>query len=167
MATALAAQLAQIRAQSTNSLDLKAQKKEHSHSLLFDSVVAATQDFESIYQLCYEGFEDLCRLDSRFSSFASSLFSEQSKHEDRTQMTAAQNKQLDTVIEEFLSLLGSKLLLKPALKAVEWLVRRFRSVGNHKMMLLPEQPRILIALHSIGLMRTIRNTSCSHSSHTM
>ena len=131
MATSLGSQLAKIRAQSTNSLDLKAQKKAHSQSLLFDARVAATQDFDSIYQICYEGFEELCRLDSRFVEFASNVFSEQSKLEDRTQMTAAQNQQLDVVLEQFLGLVGSRLLLKPALKAVEWLVRRFRSVKSH------------------------------------
>lgn len=132
MATALASQLAQIRAYSTDPLDLKAQKKAHSRSLLFEPGVAATQDFDSLYQICYEGFQELCRLDSRFAGFASNLFSEQSKQEDRTQMTADQNQQLDVVLEEFLHVVGSKLLLKPSLKAVEWLVRRFRSVkGRH------------------------------------
>ena len=128
MATVLAAQLAQIRAQSTNPLNLKAQKKAHSQSLLFEPSVAATQDFDTIYQICYEGFEELCRLDSSFSGFAGNVFGEQSKQEDRTQMTAAQNERLDVAIEEFLGLVCSRLLLKPALKAVEWLVRRFRSV---------------------------------------
>lgn len=136
MVTALAAQLARLRAQSTNPLDLKAQRKAHSQSILFDSAVAATQDFDSLYQLCNEGFEELCRLDLRFTSFTKSLFSEQSKREDRAQMTLAQNKQLDTVIEEFLSLIGGKLLLKPALKAIEWLVRRFRSVRDHRVVVL-------------------------------
>ena len=128
MATALASQLAQIRAHSTNPLDLKAQKRAHSRSLLYEPGVAATQDFDSLFQICYEGFQELCRIDSRFAGFANNLFSEQSKHEDRTQMTTAQNQQLDVVLEDFLRLVGSKLLLKPALKAVEWLVRRFRSV---------------------------------------
>ena len=129
MATALASQLTQIRAKSTNSHDLKAQKQAHSQSLLFDPRAAASQDFDLLFQTCYGGFEDLCRIDTRFSQFAKNLFSEQSKEEDRTQMTAAQNQQLDRVVEEFLSLVGSRLLLKPALKAVEWLVRRFRSVN--------------------------------------
>ena len=128
MTTALASQLAHIRAHSTNSLDLKAQKRAHSRSLLYEPGVAATQDFDSLFQICYEGFQELCRIDLRFAGFANNLFSEQSKHEDRTQMTAAQNQQLDVVLEDFLRLVGSKLLLKPALKAVEWLVRRFRSV---------------------------------------
>jgi len=122
----LAAQLAEIRASTTNSLDLKAQKKAHSQSLLFEARVAATQDFDTIYQICYEGFQELCKLDARFIGFANNIFSEQSKQEDRTQMTVTQNEQLDIALEEFISLTSSKLLLKPALKALEWLVRRFR-----------------------------------------
>ncbi len=126
MTTTLAAQLAEIRASTTNSLDLKAQKKAHSQSLLFEARVAATQDFDTIYQICYEGFQELCKLDARFIGFANNIFSEQSKQEDRTQMTVTQNEQLDIALEEFISLTSSKLLLKPALKALEWLVRRFR-----------------------------------------
>lgn len=130
MGTAIANQLAQIRAKSTKTLDLEAQKKAHSQSLVFDPKVAAAQDFDLVYQICHEGFEELCRLDLRFAQFAGNIFSEQSKNEDRTQMTAAQNQQLDAVLEQFLSLVGGKLLLKPALKAVEWLVRKFRSVSS-------------------------------------
>ena len=128
MASVLAAQLAQIAANSSNSLDLKAQKKAHSQSLLFDSRQASTQDFDTIYQICLEGFQELCQIDGRFTSFSRSIFSEQSKREDRTQMTEAQNKELDEVLESFLQLVGARLLLKPAVKAVEWLVRRFRYV---------------------------------------
>ena len=141
MATKLAVQLAQIRARSTNPLDLKAQKKAHSQSLLFDPHLASTQDFDTIYHICFEGFKDLCNLDGRFAAFSRNLFSEQSKHEDRTQMTAAQNEQLDAVVESFLELVGAKLLLKPGLKAIEWLIRRFRCVqctsivsGGHLLM---------------------------------
>lgn len=129
MASALAVQLAQIAANSSNSLDLKAQKKAHSQSLLFDSRQASTQDFDIIYQICLEGFQELCQIDGRFRSFSRSIFSEQSKREDRAQMTEAQNKELDEVLESFLQLVGARLLLKPAVKAVEWLVRRFRYVA--------------------------------------
>ncbi|KAI4248891.1 MAG: hypothetical protein L6R40_000903 [Gallowayella cf. fulva] len=125
MATTLASQLAQIRVQSTNALDLKAQKKAHSKSLLFDARHAATQDFETLFQICSEGFRELCRLDQRFLAFAGNLFSDQSRQEDRTQMTAAQNKSLDSVLEDFMALVGGRLMLKPAMKAMEWLIRRF------------------------------------------
>ncbi|KIW04885.1 uncharacterized protein PV09_04060 [Verruconis gallopava] len=126
MATALQRQLAAIAANSTHQLDLKAQKAAHSKSLLFDSKVAAAQDFNTIYRICLEGYEDLCTLDARFSGFAQNIFSEQSKSEERGLMTAEENKALDVVLENFLVLVSGRLLLKPAQKAVEWLIRRFR-----------------------------------------
>lgn len=126
MATALASQLSQIAANSTNQLDLKAQKAAHSQSLIFERKFAGSQDFDTIYQICLEGFQELCLLDARFTAFGRSIFSEQSKSEDRTQMTAAQNEELDAVLDAFLWLIGGRLLLKPAVKAVDWLIRRFR-----------------------------------------
>ena len=126
MTSTLASQLAQIRVKSTNSLDLKAQKKAHSQSLLFEPRIAAAQDFDILYQLCQEGYIELCRLDPRFTDFSGTLFSEQSKLEDRTLMTESQNQRLDSVLEDFLGLVSCRLLLKPALQAVEWTLRRFR-----------------------------------------
>jgi U3 small nucleolar RNA-associated protein 10 len=133
MATMLAAQLAQIAAKSSNPLDLKAQKQAHSQSLLFEPHIAASQGFETIYQICIEGYLELCQLDQRFAVYSRSIFSEQSRGEERLQMTAAQNKELDEVVQSFLGLVGARLLLKPALKAIEWLVRRFRSVSSLDM----------------------------------
>jgi U3 small nucleolar RNA-associated protein 10 len=126
MATALQRQLAVIAANSTHQLDLKAQKASHGQSLLFESKVAATQDFHSIYRICIEGFEALCVLDARFNVFATSIFSEQSKSEERGLMTREQNTELDEVLDSFLVLVSGRVLLKPAQKAVEWLIRRFR-----------------------------------------
>lgn len=134
MASSLAAQLSQIAAKSTNQLDLKAQRISHGQSLIFDRKIASTQDFDTIYQICYEGFQELCQLDSRFKVFERTIFSEQSKAQDRTQLTAAQNKELDVALEAFLALVGGRLLLNPAVKAVDWLVRRFRCAsGNLKV----------------------------------
>ncbi|KAI9818592.1 MAG: snoRNA-binding rRNA-processing protein utp10 [Thelocarpon impressellum] len=126
MATTLAAQLSQVAAKSTNALNLKAQKIAHSKSLIFDATVAASQDFDTLYTVCAEGFQELCLLDPRFKPFTRSIFSEHSKAEDRTQMTQRENEELDRALEDFLGLLGGRLLLKPAVKAIEWLVRRFR-----------------------------------------
>jgi U3 small nucleolar RNA-associated protein 10 len=107
-------------------LNLKAQKSAHGKSLLFEPRVAASQTFDIIYTLCHEGFEELCLQDGRFLEFQRTLFSEESQEQDRTQLTAAQNAELDKRLESFLGLVGAKLRLKPAVKAVEWLVRRFR-----------------------------------------
>ncbi|KAJ5593889.1 uncharacterized protein N7459_000097 [Penicillium hispanicum] len=126
MASSLAAQLSQIAAKSTHELDLKSQRISHSQSLIFDQKVAGSQDFDTIYDICYDGFRELCSLDVRFEEFERTIFSEQSKAEDRTQMNADQNRELDAVIESFLALVGGRLQLSPAVKAVDWLVRRFR-----------------------------------------
>jgi hypothetical protein len=129
MASAFVAQLNEIASKSRNELDLKAQKTAHSESLIFDKGIARSQDFETIFQICFEGFEDLCKIDTRFLEYRRSLFSRQSKTQERDQMTAEQNATLDTVIEACLGLLGGRLLLSPALKVAEWLVRRFRYAG--------------------------------------
>jgi U3 small nucleolar RNA-associated protein 10 len=126
--SALQAQLSQIAKNSTNSLNLKAQKAAHSKSLIFEPRVAASQSFETLYTLCHEGFQELCLLDGRFLEFQRSIFSEQSQEEERTQMTAIQISELDKRLEAFLGLVGGRLRLNPAIKAVEWLVRRFRYV---------------------------------------
>ncbi len=126
MTTSLAAQLAHISAQSKSTLDVKAQKAAHSKSLIFEPRVATGQSFQTIFALCHEGFEELCQIDGRLSQFSSTLFSEQSQDEDRTQMTAAENAELDKQIEAFLQLSASRLRLLPAIKSIEWLIRRFR-----------------------------------------
>ena len=126
MASSLAAQLAQIASNSRTSLNAKVLKATHSKSLIFDPRVAASQTFPEIYSVCLEGFEELCRLDARFTHFTTSLWSDQSQEADRTQMTKAENEALDKHIEAFLRLCGSRLRLMPAIKAIEWLIRRFR-----------------------------------------
>jgi U3 small nucleolar RNA-associated protein 10 len=126
--SALAKQLAAIAANSTHQLDLKSQRSTHGKSLLFEAKVAVSQDFDTLFQICYEGWEDLCTLDRRFVLYANSLFSEQSKGQERGQMSAAQSKEVDLVLQSFLGLVSSRLLLKPAQKAVEWLIRRFQYV---------------------------------------
>ncbi|KAK4157931.1 hypothetical protein C8A00DRAFT_29159 [Chaetomidium leptoderma] len=126
MATSLAAQLAQVAANSRTSLNAKALKASHSKSLIWEPRVAAGQTFAELYQLCHEGFDELCHLDSRFANFGVSLFSEQSQEADRIQMNAEENAALDKRVVSFLHLVGGRLRLMPAIKAVEWLIRRFR-----------------------------------------
>jgi U3 small nucleolar RNA-associated protein 10 len=128
MATNLASQLSQIAAHSADSLNLKAQRAAHSKSLIFEPRIAASQSFDNIYTICYEGFQELCLLDERFLEFQRNIFSERSQEEDRSQMTAEENSNLNKTIESFLGLVGGRLRLNPAVKAVEWLVRRFRYI---------------------------------------
>lgn len=128
--TSLQKQLAVIASTSHNELDLKAHRAAHAKSILFESAVAANQSFDFLYQLCLEGFEELCNIDTRFLYFGRSLFSPQSRFEDRMRMTAQENQHLDHILENFLALAGGRLLLQPTLKAVEWLVRRFRFVDQ-------------------------------------
>lgn len=126
MATSLQQQLAAIQSKSTNELDLKAQREKHSKSLLFEPSVARSQSMDVIYQICYEGFAELCALDARFIKFERTIFAPHSKSQDRQLMTEQENRELDAVLEAFLGLVGARILLKPAIKAVEWLIRRFR-----------------------------------------
>lgn len=126
MATSLAAQLAQVAANSKSSLNVKAQRAAHSKSLIWEPRVAATQSYQTLYATCHQGFEDLCQLDARFNRFQATIFSEESPNQDRNQLTAAENVELDNQIEAFLRLAGGRLRLMPAIKSVEWLIRRFR-----------------------------------------
>lgn len=133
MATSLAAQLAQVAANSKSTLNIKAQKASHSKSLIWEPRVAATQSYQTLYTTCFQGFEELCQLDARFTRFQSTIFSEESQSQDRTQLTAGENKELDRQVEAFLRLAGSRLRLMPAIKAIEWLIRRFRYAQQFQM----------------------------------
>ena len=126
MSTSLATQLAQLAANSKSSLNVKAQKAAHSKSLIWEPRVAATQSYQTLYTTCIEGFDELCQLDARFSQFRTTLFHEESQNQDRMQLNEAENQQLDHRISSFLHLVGGRLRLMPAIKAVEWLIRRFR-----------------------------------------
>ena len=126
MATTLAAQLAQVAAKSKSTLNVKAQKAAHSKSLIWEPRVAASQTYQALYKICFQGFEELCQLDARFARFQSTIFSEESQEQDRTQLNKAENEELDRQVDAFLRLVGGRLRLMPAIKSIEWLIRRFR-----------------------------------------
>ncbi|KAK8090131.1 BP28CT domain-containing protein [Apiospora hydei] len=126
MATSLAAQLQQIAASSKATLDVKAQKAAHAKSLISGAREAASQNFQELYTKCRQEYDELCRIDGRFLAFSTTLFSEQSRDEDRTQMTTDENAELDRKIDSFLRLVGGRLRISPAIYSVEWLVRRFK-----------------------------------------
>ena len=126
MSTAFARQLQTIAVKSTNELDLRARRNAHGESLIFPRDVAVKQDWHTVFQICIEGFYELCQLDTRFRHFEQNLFSEESKDQDRDKLSKSQNEQLDSVIEQCLLLLGPRLVLRPGVKCLEWLVRRFK-----------------------------------------
>lgn len=128
MATSLAAQLAQVAANSKSSLNVKAQKAAHSKSLIWEPRVAASQSYQTLYTTCHQGFEELCQLDARFMRFELTIFNVESQNQDRTQLSQGENEELDKQIDAFLRLSGSRLRLMPAIKSIEWLIRRFRFV---------------------------------------
>ena len=126
MATAFARQLQAVALNTSHEFDLRARRNAHAESLIFPKEVAVKQDWDTLYQICVEGCYELCQLDNRLNQFERNLFSEQSKDQDRDQLNKTQNEALDSVIEQCLELLGPRLVLRPGVRCLEWLVRRFR-----------------------------------------
>ncbi|KAK0661167.1 hypothetical protein QBC41DRAFT_350774 [Cercophora samala] len=124
--SSLQEQLKAVQANSRVILNGKLAKAAHSKSLIFEPQAAAGQTYAEIYTVAREGFDELCTIDNRFRPFAAHIFSEESQQADRTQMTAEENAVLDKRVESFLHLAGARLQLMPAIKAIEWLIRRFR-----------------------------------------
>lgn len=123
------------------ALDRKARSKIHSRSLIFDPKVAAAQDYEYLYDIGAEALEEMIELDSRFTKFRTTLFSEASLTLDRNVQTKDVLATLDKNVAAFLDLVGPYLQLSPAIKTVEWLVRRFHiNIHNAELLLLAALP---------------------------
>lgn len=126
MTSSLAQQLQRIAATSVNTVSAERQKQLYSVSLLYTPSQASTQDLTTVYSIAVEGFRELVELDPALRKYERSLFSPSSISIDRFVQTRADNLELDRGIDDFLSLIGPRLLLKSAIKALEWLVRKFR-----------------------------------------
>ncbi|XP_043109963.1 HEAT repeat-containing protein 1 isoform X3 [Puntigrus tetrazona] len=94
-------------------------------SVLFDPKDAASMDRSTFYALGCTGLEELMGIDSAFSEFQETLFSQASLTLERSVQTKEVNKKLDKSISLFLTRLSPYFLLKPALKCIEWLIHRF------------------------------------------
>lgn len=121
--SALSQQLSKLGGGST--VDRTWKLMQHSKSLIYEAQIAQDQDFSFIHAVGVEGLRGLVSLDSRFAQFENNLFSDTSIDVDRYVQTQEQNDQLDKAIDAFFSLVGPYLMLTPAVKALEWLVRRF------------------------------------------
>ncbi|KAI5810289.1 hypothetical protein DFH27DRAFT_509326 [Peziza echinospora] len=126
MASTLAQQLQRIADVSVNTVSAERLKATYSVSLLYPPQVAATQDIDLIYSSTIDGFAELVELDPRFKRFERGIFSDASRSIDRFTQTKEENDSLNRNVEEFLGLVGPRVLLRSAQKAVEWLVRKFR-----------------------------------------
>ncbi|KAJ1837686.1 snoRNA-binding rRNA-processing protein utp10, partial [Coemansia sp. RSA 486] len=124
MATSLASQLYRMSTVDRMVSTERAQKTRA--SFLFDGKQAADMDMQTIFDIGRDGLSDLCKVDIRFRPYASTLFSEAVKDMDRVLQTREENNKLDETIRSFLFLMARHFLTKPAGKALEWLIRRFR-----------------------------------------
>ncbi|KAG0073217.1 HEAT repeat-containing protein 1 [Linnemannia elongata] len=99
---------------------------KHRASFLFDSKQAADYDIDTIYSIGVNGITELKQLDTKFAAFEKTLFAESMKGVDRVLQTKEDNAKLDESITLFLRQMSPYFMLKPAGKALEWLIRRFR-----------------------------------------
>ena len=95
-------------------------------SLLFDPRDAADFSKDSLLALALNGLDELFNINrAAFEEFEQSIFSEESKTFQRAQQTREIVANLDRTIELFLRRLSPYVLLKPAHKCLEWLVRAY------------------------------------------
>lgn len=135
-------QLTQIHQNSRAvALDRYRKEKLHSISFLYDRTYAATQDYESIFSESLVALDKLEILDSRFSKFRDTIFSEFSLRIDREAQTKEQEENLGKTIDAFLSMLSPYWHLAISVKAAEWPLRRFSmNIYNSEYLLLCSLP---------------------------
>lgn len=121
MTTSLAAQLQKLAVPQTSLL----QRDKHRPSLLFDPKEAASIDRETFFEIGLSGLRELSILNPDFVVFENTLFSNTSKQIERSVQDKITNEKLDRTIRKFLMNLSPYFLLKPAHKALEWLIHRF------------------------------------------
>lgn len=123
--SSLAKQLKQLQIPQ-NLVGPATKKQSHKASLLFEGREAADIDNEKIFSLASNGLEELKAIEPAFGVFQETLFSELSKKMERSLQTKEVNERLNKQISEFLRYLSPYFLLKPAHKALEWLIRKYR-----------------------------------------
>lgn len=122
MATSLSCQLQNLAGPATSSFERVGLKRA---SLLFDPSEAAKYDFNDIHGIGLAGLQELELINPIFSKFEDTLFSEVSQSIERSVQSTELNKKLDEQIADFLHFVSPYLLLRPAIKALEWLIVRF------------------------------------------
>ncbi|XP_052257206.1 HEAT repeat-containing protein 1-like isoform X2 [Dreissena polymorpha] len=120
--TSLAKQLQRLAVPHTQTILGEDKKKA---SLLFDPKEAASIDRETFHALGLNGLEELETIDASFAEFETSLYGDSSITFERSVKTKEVNEKLDLAIQRFLIKVSPFCLLKPAHKALEWLIHRF------------------------------------------
>lgn len=124
--TSLGAQLKELSLKNAFATNLATLK--HRPTLLYADTpkLAQDRDRDEVFAIALNGLLELIQLDARFVQFQSNLFSEQLKAYDRTLKTVEENLKLDQRISDFLAMVSPHMLLKPAVKCLEWLIYRFQ-----------------------------------------
>ncbi|KAM9913976.1 hypothetical protein OXX69_001089 [Metschnikowia pulcherrima] len=140
--SSLSQQLQAISAKNASvALDRKSRAFVHSQSLIFDPKTAAAQDYEYIHQIACEGLAELIEIDGRFARFEQTLFAPASVTFDRNTASKDVVQQAEKNAVAFVNLAAPYFALSPALKALEWLVRRYHiNVHRPESMLLAALP---------------------------
>ncbi|ESP03634.1 hypothetical protein LOTGIDRAFT_180093 [Lottia gigantea] len=119
--SSLAQQLQRLAVPQTANLAIHDKERK---SLLFDPKEAANFDKETFFSIGINGLEELSSINPVFREFEKSLFNENAQNFQRAVQTKEVNEKLDETITEFLLHLSPYFLLKPAQKALEWLIFR-------------------------------------------
>lgn len=118
--TSLQKQLASLAESTVNVTHLR------KASILFNEKEATSLPTETILSIGLNGLLELIKKEPRFLPFEKTLFDKSSVQFNRQLHTKEENKKLDESIGKFLTLLSPFLLLKPAQKAFEYLLRRYK-----------------------------------------
>ena len=123
--SSLEKQLKRLRIPDSSSLE-RATKFKKKTSFLFDPKEASDIDNETVFALALNGLDELKLVNVEFEKFEIFLFSESSKHLERSLQSQELNDKLDNNIKDYLRFLSPYILLKPAHKTLEWLIRRYQ-----------------------------------------
>ena len=122
--SSLEKQLKRLRIPDSRSLE-RATKFKKKTSFLFDAKEASDIDNETVFALALNGLDELKVLNSQFEQFETLLFGESTKYIERSLQSQEVNDNLDNNIKDYLRYLSPYILLKPAHKTLEWLIRRY------------------------------------------
>lgn len=100
-------------------------KQKGKASLVYSFQEAADIGIDQIYDAGVKGFDQLCRLDPRFSQCRKRLFSSASRHTELNELDATGQSMVDDAVDVFCKLLGPYFLLPAATNALEYMVRKF------------------------------------------